>query len=136
MNNFDDSIIIAGKSGIFVLKTRSCIMSEYEQDPQSSHSDVTPPQVPLRINAIGGWGRKSFRQKDYRLGSLLRDGFTGLGLEIVGAVILWVGISKPLNFKVVAGGVGVMLLGLWSLALALRGWRSLTANSLPESQNR
>lgn len=109
-------------------------MSEYEQDPQSD--DATPPQVPLRINAIGGWGRKSFRKKDYRLGSMLRDGFTGLCLEIVGAVILWIGISKPLNLKVVGGGAGVMLLGLWSLALAVRGWRSLTASSLPESQNR
>jgi hypothetical protein len=84
--------------------------------------------VPLGVDApnktvrkvIGGGGS---------LFIVIKYGFFGLLAVILGALFLWAGSNGQFDIKVVGVGVAALLVGLFALLRAWRGWQVLKAIS-------
>jgi hypothetical protein len=122
-----------------------------DQDPQSHHDEVTRliqegrrPQdfkgrarlaadkflgnVPLGVDAPNKTARKIIGGGG-SLFIVIKYGFFGLLAVILGALFLWAGSNGQFDIKVVGVGVAALLVGLFALLRAWRGWQVLKAIS-------
>jgi hypothetical protein len=114
-------------------------MTEYQQDPQSHQdgrpledapgADTIPGRVPTTSEMLRNWDRKSFDPKGMLFMDLLRDGFFGVGIAIIGAGLLWFGFSRPANWKIVGAGALTLFGGIFTLRRAGRAWRAMKASA-------
>ena len=113
-------------------------MTEY-RDPQSRQegwppedtpaADKLPSGVPSTSKMLRNWDRKIFDPKGMLLMDLLRDGFFGMCIAIIGTGLLWFGFSRPANWKIVGAGALALFFGIFTLRRAGRAWRAMKANA-------
>jgi hypothetical protein len=113
-------------------------MTEY-RDPESRQegwppedtpaADKLPGGVPTTSKMLRNWDRKIFDPKGMLLMDLLRDGFFGMCIAIIGTGLLWLGFSRPANWKIVGAGALALFFGIFTLRRAGRAWRAMKANA-------
>lgn len=114
-------------------------MTESQQDPQSRQEGRAPEdapaadklanRVPTTAEMQRNWDRKIFDPKAMLFMDLLRDGFFGMCIAIIGAALLWFGFSRPANWKIVGAGVLTLFGGIFTLLRAGRAWRVMKASA-------
>jgi hypothetical protein len=114
-------------------------MTEYQQDPQgrqesrppgdASAVGKPPGPVPTTSETLRNWDRKIFDPKGMLFMDLLRDGFSGICISIIGAGLLWFGFSRPANWKIVGAGALTLFGGIFTLRRAGRAWRAMKASA-------
>src|SRR5580704_13851822 len=114
-------------------------MTEYQQDPQSRQdgrppedapaADKLPGRVPTASEMQRNWDRKIFDPKGMLFMDVLRDGFFGMCIAIIGAGLLWFGFSRPANWKIVGAGALTLFGGILTLQRAGRAWRAMKASA-------
>jgi hypothetical protein len=114
-------------------------MTDYQQDPQSRQegrppedapaADKLPGRVPTTSKMLRNWDRKIFDPKGMLFMDLLRDGFFGMCIAIIGTGLLWFGFSRPANWKIVGAGALSLFCGIFTLRRAGRAWRAMKANT-------
>jgi hypothetical protein len=114
-------------------------MIETQQDPQGRQedrpsedalaADTLPGRVPTTSKMLRNWDRKIFDPTGMLFMDLLRDGFFGICIAIIGAGLLWVGFSRPANWKVVSVGALTLFGGIFTLRRAGRTWRAMKASA-------
>lgn len=83
-------------------------------------------QLPTGVDAPTLGLRKTLGSAGELL-NVLRDGFFGLLLALLGPVFIWAGWGPPPSWTTLAVGVGCLLPGLWLLRSAWRAQRRLRA---------
>jgi hypothetical protein len=114
-------------------------MTEHQQDPKSRQEgrppedapavDKLPGRAPTTSKMLRDWDRKIFDPKDMLFMDLLRDGFFGTCIAIIGAGLLWFGFSRPANWKIVGAGALTLFGGIFTVRRAGRAWRAMKANA-------
>jgi hypothetical protein len=84
--------------------------------------------VPLGVDAPNKTARKVIGGGG-SLFIVIKYGFFGLLAVILGALFIWAGSNGQFDIKVVGVGVAALLVGLFALLRAWRGWQVLKAIS-------
>jgi len=90
--------------------------------------DKLTGKAPLGIDARNKTARKVIGAGGELLG-VLKYGFVGAVLVLLGPLFVWAGFFNTFQWKMVALGVGIVALGVLSLRAAYHAWRNLRAIS-------
>ena len=92
-------------------------------------ADKLPGRVLTTSEMQRNWDRKIFDPKGMLFMDLLRDGFFGMCIAIIGAGLLWLGFSRPKDWRIVGAGALTLFGGIFTLRRAKRAWRAMKARA-------